>query len=147
MIWTAQLGLISCTFMLWCSVMGLNVSEGCCRSCSPRHQVITLLHVRSRHQVIALLHVRYRSQADVQRIPETVHRHLARLIRCSFWVSRLVHIVLVASARLVLILDRRPANPWPCSLSSYTPDSLSLLSFFFGLLGGWYTSLSSLLPS
>jgi hypothetical protein len=51
--------------------------EGCCRSCSPRRHVIALLHVRSR------------SQADVQRIPETVHRHLARLIRCPFRISSL----------------------------------------------------------
>jgi hypothetical protein len=52
--------------------------EGCCRSCSPRRHVIALLHVRSR------------SQADVQRIPETVHRHhLARLIRCPSRISPL----------------------------------------------------------
>jgi hypothetical protein len=105
-VWTARLGLISCTFMLWCSVLGLNVSEGCCRSCSPRHQVIALLHVRSRHQVIALLQVRSRSQADVQRIPETVHRHLAHLIRYFFRISNLgcsglVYIILVASTSLV----------------------------------------------
>jgi hypothetical protein len=27
-VWTARLGLISCTFMLWCSVLGLNVVGG-----------------------------------------------------------------------------------------------------------------------
>jgi hypothetical protein len=48
--------------------------------------------------VIALLHIRSRSWTYVQRIPDTVHRHLARLIRCPFWNS-------------LLGLHRRPACP------------------------------------